>query len=68
MVDRQKSHFGSDGYRDLAGKEMAEKRHRKLSPEEKELFRLRDLDNKRKTREPRASKYIMPQGVGGKRK
>ena len=65
--------FGSDGYKELEVKEKAAKGTRKNtnSPivkkrreKEKEVLKLRTAHSKRKVRNPRASKLIVPKGTG----
>ena len=73
MADRQKSHFGSDGFKELRLREEAVKHTKNTynSPvverrkaKEKELFKLKREENKRKSGPSRSSKTIVPKGTG----
>ena len=74
MTNRQMSHFGSDGYKDLELQKMGQNRSyegprgQKRKSDEKLIEELRKVDSERKNQDNRASKFHMPVGVGGKRK
>lgn len=63
MANRQKSHFGSDGYRELYAKEAAAKRDGKPI-KNKLLSQLKDAEYKKKKLSSRAGKTITPSGTG----
>lgn len=62
MANRQKSHFGSDGYKELYAKEKAAKQPK--SKGNKEIGRLRKEDAVKKKKSSRSSKFIVPRGSG----
>lgn len=62
MANRQKSHFGSDGYKELYAKEKAAKQGK--SKGNKEIDKLRKQDSAKKKKSSRASKLIVPRGSG----
>jgi hypothetical protein len=62
MADRQKSHFGTDGYKELYLKQNAMKA-RKL-PRNSELMKLKSEEMKKKKLSSRAAKYLHPKGTG----
>ncbi len=63
MADRQKSHFGSDGYKELYAKQEAAKQDGKRI-KNKDLYDLKKEEYKNKKRTSRAGKFIIPQGTG----
>ncbi len=63
MADRQKSHFGSDGYKELYVRQKAVNRDGKRI-NNKDLYDLRQVEYKNKKRSSRAGKFIIPQGTG----
>lgn len=74
MVNRQNSHFGSNGYKDLGLQDKAQSRSfeglrgEKRKSDEKMIAELRDISRERMNTDNRASKFHMPVGVGGRRK
>lgn len=73
MTRLYRNTFGSDGYKELEANERAVKKTRKNtnSPivkkrkaKEKEVLKLRTAHSKRKSRNPNASKTIVPKGTG----
>lgn len=73
MADRQKSHFGYDGYKELYAKEELAKSKNasysmpyveKAKERSKDLMKLRKEEQKRKSKDPRAAKLIHPGGTG----
>lgn len=62
MANRQNSHFGSDGYKELYAKEKAYKEGKCKT--NKELNKLRKEDAAKKKMSSRASKLIVPRGSG----
>lgn len=63
MANRQKSHFGSDGYRELYVKqELAKRQDRSIR--NSQLNELKDAEYKNKKLSSRAASYLHPKGTG----
>ncbi len=63
MADRQKSHFGGDGYKELYLKQELANRDGKAI-RNKILAKLKDEEYERKKKSQRSSKNIVPRGSG----
>ena len=63
MSNRQNSHFGSDGYKELYAKQEAANRDGKRI-RDKDLYDLKQEEYKKKKRSERSGKLIVPKGTG----